>query len=125
MTKARALAQRRTSTSHSGMKARSWQGVWGRALRLAQAENLRALQVDERTKAALTPEFLALKFQRQDGLASAQVREVKALVDYNSSIARLFRAMGVGLQMNRIEVRIDDSTPLKSAASVEDPGGGE
>jgi outer membrane protein len=96
-----------------------------RALRLAQAENLRALQVDERTKAALTPEFLALKFQRQDGLASAQVREVKALVDYNSSIARLFRAMGVGLQMNRIEVRIDDSTPLKSAASVEDPGGGE
>lgn len=88
-----------------------------RALRLAQAENLRALLVEERTKGALTPEFLALKFQRQDGLASAQVREIRALVDYNSSIARLFQAMGVGLQMNRIELRIEDgSTPLESAS---------
>ncbi len=88
-----------------------------RALRLAQAENLRALLVDERTKGALTPEFLALKFQRQDGLASAQVREVKALVDYNTAIAQLFRSMGIGLQMNRIELRIDDtSAPLQSAS---------
>ncbi|NBO46978.1 MAG: TolC family protein, partial [Actinobacteria bacterium] len=35
-----------------------------RAYRLAQAENLRALLVDEQTIATLTPEFLALKFQR-------------------------------------------------------------
>ena len=94
-----------------------------RALRLAQAENLRALQVDERTKAGLTPEFLALKFQRQEGLAVAQVREVQALVDYNSSIARLFRAMGIGLQMNRIELRINDTTPLESAFVPQDEGG--
>jgi hypothetical protein len=73
--------------------------------------------VDERTKGALTPEFLALKFQRQDGLASAQVREVKALVDYNTSIAQLFRSMGIGLQMNRIELRFDEtSAPLQSAS---------
>ena len=87
-----------------------------RALRLAEAENLRALLVDERTKGALTPEFLALKFQRQDGLASAQVREAQALVDYNTAIARLFAAMGIGLQMNRIELRIEDgSRPIESA----------
>ena len=88
------------------------------ALRLAQAENLRALQVDEGAKAGLTPEFLALKFQRQDGLASAQVREVQALVDYNTSIARLYRAMGVGLRMNSIEIRLEDaSAPLESTGS--------
>lgn len=75
-----------------------------RAFRLAQAENLRALLVDEQTLAALTPEFLNLKFQRQDGLASAQLQESTALVDYNTSIANLYRAMGTGLAMNRIEL---------------------
>ena len=90
-----------------------------RALRLAQAENLRALLVDERTKGALTPEFLALKFQRQDGLANAQVREAQALVDYNAAIARLFAAMGIGLQMNQIELRIEDSSkPIESASGM-------
>ena len=94
-------------------------------LRLAQAENLRALQIDEELKAGLTPEFLALKFERQDGLALAQVREVQALVDYNIAIARLYRAMGIGLRMNDIEIRIEDtSAPLESASSrvpVTDP----
>ena len=89
-----------------------------RALRLAQAENLRALRVTQQTMGQLTPEFLSLKFQRQDGLASAQVREVQALVEYNTAIARLFESMGIGLQMNRIELRIDDrSTPIESAVS--------
>ena len=88
-----------------------------RALRLAEAENLRALLVDERTKGALTPEFLALKFQRQDGLANAQIREAQALVDYNTAIARLFAAMGIGLQMNRIELRIDDGSRSLESAS--------
>lgn len=89
-----------------------------RALRLAQAENLRALRVTQQTMGQLTPEFLSLKFQRQDGLASAQVREVQALVEYNTAIARLFESMGIGLQMNQIELRIDDgSTPIQSAVS--------
>jgi len=79
-----------------------------RAFRLAQAENLRALLVDEQTLAALTPEFLNLKFQRQDGLASAQLQESAALVDYNSAIADLYRAMGTGLEMNRIELETVD-----------------
>ena len=61
----------------------------------------------------LTPEFLALKFQRQDGLAAAQVREVQALVDYNISIARLFETMGIGLRMNQIElVEVDSGETL-------------
>ncbi|MFM9144201.1 MAG: hypothetical protein ACKORL_02245, partial [Phycisphaerales bacterium] len=44
-----------------------------RAQRLAAAENMRALAVDEESIPQLTPEFLALKFFRQDGLAIAQV----------------------------------------------------
>ena len=89
-----------------------------RALRLAQAENLRALRVTQQTMGQLTPEFLSLKFQRQDGLAAAQVREVQALVEYNTAIARLFESMGIGLQMNRIELQLEDSSPpLESAVS--------
>ena len=89
-----------------------------RALRLAQAENLRALRVTQQTMGQLTPEFLSLKFQRQDGLASAQVREVQALVEYNTAIARLFESMGIGLQMNRIELQLEErSTSLESAVS--------
>ena len=84
-----------------------------RALRLAQAENLRALEATQKTMGQLTPEFLALKFQRQDGLAAAQVREVQALVDYNISIARLFETMGIGLRMNQIElVEVDSGEAL-------------
>lgn len=79
-----------------------------RAFRLAQAENLRALLVDEQTLASLTPEFLNLKFQRQDGLANAQLQESAALVDYNTAIADLYRAMGTGLAMNRIELETVD-----------------
>lgn len=72
------------------------------ALRMAQAENLRALLVEERTKVGMTPEFLALKFQRQDGLAKAQVRATRARVDYAIAIARLQRAMGTGLRAHHI-----------------------
>ena len=80
-----------------------------RAYRLAQAENLRALLVDEQTIATLTPEFLALKFQRQQELANAQVQEMQSLVDYSGAIAQLWSAMGTGLQMNRVELQVADT----------------
>ena len=77
-----------------------------RSNRMAQAENLRTLLVEEETLRGLTPEFLNLKFQRQDRLADAQREEVRSLVNYNKSIASLYRAMGVGLTMNGIELEI-------------------
>lgn len=77
-----------------------------RAYRLAQAENLRALLVEEQTIATLTPEFLALKFQRQQELANAQVQEMLSLVEYSGAIAQLWHAMGTGLQMNRVELDV-------------------
>jgi outer membrane protein TolC len=80
-----------------------------RAFRTAQAENLRALMVSERTLAALTPEFLQLKFQQQEALARAQIQLVRSLVDYNIAIAALQRAMGTGLEANRIELEFPDA----------------
>lgn len=90
-----------------------------RAFRTAQAENLRALMVSERTLAALTPEFLQLKFQQQEALARAQIQLVRSLVDYNIAIAALQRAMGTGLEANRIEIEFpepDTAAPGSVAA---------
>ncbi|MCL4210043.1 MAG: TolC family protein, partial [Phycisphaerales bacterium] len=73
-----------------------------RSFRLAQTENLRTLLVEEEFKAGLTPEFLNLKFQRQDTLATAELQELEALANFNKAVARLYRAMGVGMSMNGI-----------------------
>lgn len=79
-----------------------------RASRLASAESLRALNVLEKSLAALTPEFLQTKFQAQDRLAVAYMSEVDSMVNYNSAMARLYNAMGTGLTMNRIELDVVD-----------------
>ena len=78
-----------------------------RSFRIAQAENLRTFLVSEQLQ-ELNPVQLNLKFQRQETLATAQQDEVRSLVNYNKSVARLYRAMGTGLSMNRIELDIDD-----------------
>ncbi len=84
-----------------------------RSNRVAQAENLRALLVEEETLASLTPEFLALKFQRQDLLASARRQEIDATASFDKSVSSLYRAMGVGLSMKNIDVRVvDETTPV-------------
>ncbi len=64
-----------------------------RATRLARTENLRALLAEEQKRSALSPEFLALKFQRQQSLALAQAQEVAALADYQRAKALLARAV--------------------------------
>ena len=95
-----------------------------RAFRLAQAENLRALLATERTLGALTPEFLSLKFQRQEGLALATIAETASMADYNVALTRLFQVMGVGLEMNRIVLDpVGQGVPLGSTSSSADFGG--
>ncbi len=74
-----------------------------RSVRIAQAENLRALLVEEEMMAGLTPTFLNLKFQRQEGLANARREEVQALVNYDNAVANLYRALGTGLEMKGIQ----------------------
>ena len=77
------------------------------SFRIAQAENLRTFLVQEDLR-GLTPERLALKFQRQETLAAAQEEEIRSLVQYSKSVAALYRAMGVSLAMNHIELEIAD-----------------
>src|SRR5690606_18209584 len=79
-----------------------------RAFRVAQAENLRTLLVEEEMLVGLTPEFLNLKFQRQETLAQAKRQEVQALVNFGQSLAALYRAMGTGIRMWNIEIEIVD-----------------
>lgn len=81
-----------------------------RNFRLAQAENLRALEALRETLAALTPEFLNLLFQRQERLGEAQLQELNALVAYNLAIAELHRVTGTGLEANRIDLVVTDGT---------------
>lgn len=80
-----------------------------RAARLAAAENLRTLLVLERTIQSLTPDFLNLKFQRQEGLAQAEVEELAALTGYNASLASLAAATGTALDRNAIKFEVEEA----------------
>lgn len=77
-----------------------------RAARIAAAENLRTLEVEERTIQALTPEFLNLKFDRQQRLASAEANEIQALTNYSTAVAQVYAAMGVALERNKIALAV-------------------
>ena len=87
-----------------------------RSFRVAQAENLRALRVEEETLASLTPEFLNLKFTRQNGLAVARTQELQALVEYQNAVAGMYNALGTTLDHWGIELNIisDPNAPLTS-----------
>lgn len=74
-----------------------------RASRLAAADNLRAIEAQEEAGVALTPEFINLKLQAQERLASAETQEIQSLTDYNNAIAALYQATGTLLGHNRIE----------------------
>jgi len=74
-----------------------------RAARLSAADNLRAIEEQERAGAALTPEFLLdLKLDTQSRLANAEIQESQALTDYHTAITDLYEAMGTLLRRNGI-----------------------
>lgn len=82
-----------------------------RVSRLAAAEALRALEVERDTVASLTPVFLNLLFSNQVSLASARVAEFQAIVNFNISVADLYKAMGTTLDMHNIGMEhIDENT---------------
>ncbi len=74
-----------------------------RAARRAAADNLRAIQAQEDAGFQLTPEFINLKLQSQERLASAEIQEASALTDYNTAVATFFRTAGTLLQRNNIQ----------------------
>ncbi len=76
-----------------------------RSFRVAQAENLRTLEAEEPLR-GMTPEFLNLRFQRQETLAEARRGELSALTRFDQSLADLYNAMGTGLAMHGIHVEV-------------------
>ncbi len=56
--------------------------------------HLQSLEDIETVRKKLTPEFLLAKIQAQDSLARAQRSEIKAIADYNISLARIAEATG-------------------------------
>jgi outer membrane protein len=64
--------------------------------------HLQALEDTEEIREKLTPEFLLVKLQAQESLASAQRSEIKALVDYNTSLVNLAQATGTVLDMRYV-----------------------
>lgn len=84
-----------------------------RMARRAAAENLRALEEQEKAGEALTPEFLDLKLRRQEALAAAELREMQALVDYNIAISTLYRTTGTLMARNGIDFEDPGYAPYK------------
>jgi outer membrane protein len=86
--------------------------------RVAASEVLRALLVEKETIAGKTVERLDLELNRQEQLAQAERDEIGALVDYNSSIADLYAAMGTALERNRIEFVVPKAEEILMARPV-------
>lgn len=57
---------------------------------------------EEKLKVGLSTNYLVLQYQRD--LANQQIAELRAIIDYNLSLARLNRAMGSSLQQKQIKM---------------------
>ena len=60
----------------------------------------------------LNPTEVNLRLRQQESLGQARRQELRALVDFDQSLASLYRAMGVGMEMNGVEIElVDDESP--------------
>ncbi len=64
--------------------------------------------MQEQTIQSLTPDFLDLKFRRQESLAQAEAAEQQALTDYNISLAEYEAATGTALERSGIIFDVPD-----------------
>lgn len=77
-----------------------------RQARIAAAEALRTLEVENKTIRDRSSERLELEFNRQEALANAERTEMQAISDYNSAVAKLYSSMGTALEHNNIKMAI-------------------
>lgn len=73
-----------------------------RVARIAAAEDVRQLRIEEETTTGLTPDFLDLKLRRQESLAASEQAESRALTDYATALAQFHAACGTTLERNRV-----------------------
>ena len=76
--------------------------------RLAAAESLRALRIENRTTGGYTIERLELEFNRQQSVAAAEQSEIRAQVSYQIAIAEFYAATGAILERNGIRIVIPE-----------------
>jgi outer membrane protein TolC len=73
------------------------------AYRVARELAKEKLEAEEKKfKVGLTTNYIVLQYQRD--LADAQSAELRAIVDYNLSLARLDKALGVTLESRNIRI---------------------
>ncbi len=72
----------------------------------AASAQLQALEDTEMIRERLTPEFLLVKLQGQDDLATAQRAEIRAVADFNSSLAQLAQATGTVLELHQLRTAL-------------------
>lgn len=89
----------------------------------AAGVHLQALEDSEPIREGLTPEFLLVKLQAQGALADAQRAEIKAIVDFNISLAELAQTTGTVLELHQVSTSLPvisdrDNTPDKANEST-------
>lgn len=81
--------------------------------RVAQSEALRSLAVEkELTNAGYSVERLNLELNQQESLAIAEITEAASLVNYNTALIDLHKAMGTTLERSRIDFIVPDANQL-------------
>jgi outer membrane protein TolC len=76
--------------------------------------HLKALEDSEPIRERLTPEFLLVKLQAQEALASAQRSEIRAIVEFNISLVQLAQISGTVLQLHPVSTSLSSVSDYKS-----------
>jgi outer membrane protein TolC len=93
------LRRIQSSFAQIGIQEGTAQAATSQLLALEEAENIR-----ER----LTPEYLQVKLQAQEALATAQRAHMNAVVDYNVALAQLSQTTGSVLQLHQLGIMTPD-----------------
>jgi len=72
----------------------------------AAKTHLQAVEDTESIREKLTPEFLLVKLQAQEALAEAERAEIRAVADYNVSLAQLAQTMGTVLELHQVKTAL-------------------
>jgi outer membrane protein TolC len=93
-----------------------------RRARRATAQNLRTLQQREEAGQELTPEFLLdLKLSTQQRLAEAELREVRAIIEYNIARTQYLQATGELLTAYGVDLSLPEGHAQQSWPTVDQP----
>jgi len=79
--------------------------------------HLQALEDSETIREKLTPEFLLVKLQAQETVASAQRAEIKAIVDYNIAQTRLAQTTGTVLDLRYVQTALPTTSDSNDKAN--------